>query len=133
MKKYEFTNELTEKAFKVYSDSSFIFWIDNNGDFFYSDNPQSEKVELGTLQDVINFLESFAEEEEEMEGRIVINEYGISVDYEVAENLMDGDLREKVAYDISPCTDQEFFDAYVKAHQKKFGETWELAKENPCY
>lgn len=132
MKKYEFTNELTEKAFKVYSDSSFIFWIDNNGDFFYSDNPQSEKVELGTLQDVINFLESFAEEEE-MEGRTVINEYGISVDYEAAENLMDGDLREKVAYDISPCTNQEFFDAYVKAHQKKFGETWELAKENPCY
>lgn len=132
MKKYEFTNELTEKAFKVYSDSSFIFWVDNNGDFFYSDNPQSEKVELGTLQDVINFLESFAEEEE-MEGRMVKNEYGVNIDYEVAESLMDGDLREKVAYDISPCTDQEFFDAYAKAHQEKFGETWELAKENPCY
>lgn len=131
MKKYEFTNELTEKAFKVYSDSSFIFWVDNNGGFFYSDNPQSEKVELGTLQDVINFLESFAEEE--MEGRMVKNEYGVNIDYEVAESLMDGDLREKVAYDISPCTDQEFFDAYAKAHQEKFGETWELAKENPCY
>lgn len=44
MKKYEFTgtNELTEKAFQVYSDSSFTFW--KNGDtFFYSDNLNSEK------------------------------------------------------------------------------------------
>lgn len=64
MKKYEFDeNELTEKAFAVYSDSSFTFWVDNNEDFFYSDNPQSEKVELGKIQDVIDFLESFAEEE----------------------------------------------------------------------
>lgn len=64
MKKHEFTgtNELTEKAFEVYSDSSFTFWADN-GIFFYSDNPKSEKVELGTLQDVIDFLESFSGEE----------------------------------------------------------------------
>lgn len=65
MKKYEFSErELTANAFAVYSDSSFTFWADNNGDFFYSDNPQSEKVELGKIQDVVNFLESFAEEEE---------------------------------------------------------------------
>ena len=61
MKRYEFTNtgELTERAFAAYSDSSFTFWVDN-GDFFYSDNPKSEKVELGTIQDVIEFLESWA-------------------------------------------------------------------------
>ena len=65
MKKYEFSeHELTANAFAVYSDSSVTFWDDNNGDFFYSDNPQSEKVELGKIQDVVNFLESFAEEEE---------------------------------------------------------------------
>ena len=64
MKKYEFSNELTEKAFSVYSNSSLTFWIDDSGEFFYSDNPQSEKVELGKIQDVIDFLESFAEEEE---------------------------------------------------------------------
>lgn len=63
MKKYEFTgtNELTKKAFTVYSDSSFTFWKD--GDRFYcSDNPNSEKVELGTVADVIEFLEQFADQ-----------------------------------------------------------------------
>lgn len=62
MKKYEFsgTNELTEKAFRVYSNSSFTFWKDGDT-FYYSDNSNSEKVELGTLEDVNEFLEQFAE------------------------------------------------------------------------
>ena len=62
MKKYEFTgtNELTKKAFQVYSDSSFTFWKDSDN-FYYSDNPNSEKVELGTLEDVNEFLEQFAD------------------------------------------------------------------------
>lgn len=62
MKKYEFTgtNDLTRKAFQVYSDSSFTFWKDGNT-FFYSDNPNSEKVELGSLDDVNEFLEQFAD------------------------------------------------------------------------
>lgn len=62
MKRYEIagTNELTEKAFQVYSDSSFTFWKDGNT-FFYSDNPNSEKVELGSLEDVNEFLEQFAD------------------------------------------------------------------------
>ena len=29
--------------------------------FYYSDNPNSEKVELGALEDVNEFLEQFAE------------------------------------------------------------------------
>lgn len=62
MKKYEFsgTDELTEKAFQVYSDSSFTFWKDSDN-FYYSDNPNSEKVELGTLEGVNEFLEQFAD------------------------------------------------------------------------
>ena len=62
MKRYEFTgtNELTEKAFQVYSDSSFTFWKDGET-FFYRDNPTSEKEELGTLEDVNEFLQQFAE------------------------------------------------------------------------
>lgn len=62
MKRYEFTgtNELTEKAFQVYNDSSFTFWKDGET-FFYSDNPSSEKVELGSREDVNEFLEQFAE------------------------------------------------------------------------
>ena len=46
MKKYEFSeHELTSKAFAVYSDSSFTFWTDEDGTFYRSDNPYSEKVE----------------------------------------------------------------------------------------
>lgn len=62
MKKYEFTgtNELTEKAFEAYSNSSFTFWKDEDT-FFYSDNPSSEKVKLGTLANVNEFLEQFAD------------------------------------------------------------------------
>lgn len=61
MGKYEFSgsSELTEKAFQVYSDSSFTFWKEGDN-FYYSDNPSSEKVELGSLADVIEFLEQFA-------------------------------------------------------------------------
>lgn len=60
MKKYEFVNELTEKAMDVCNNSSFTFWQDKAGTFFYSDNPKSEKVELGTLENVNEFLEQFA-------------------------------------------------------------------------
>jgi len=62
MKKYEFTgtNELTEKSFEAYSNSSFTFWKDGDT-FFYSDNPSSEKVKLGTLANVNEFLEQFAD------------------------------------------------------------------------
>lgn len=46
---------------------------------------------------------------------------------------MDDDLREELNADLAPCTEQEFFEAYAKAHEAKFGDEWELAKENPCY
>lgn len=51
MGKYEFSGsgELTEKAFQVYSNSSFTFWKEGDT-FYYSDNPSSEKVELGSRE-----------------------------------------------------------------------------------
>jgi hypothetical protein len=52
MTRYEFTtDELTKKAFAVYSDSSFTFWKDGDV-FFYSDNPNSSKVKIGTFRTV---------------------------------------------------------------------------------
>lgn len=67
-------------------------------------------------------------------GTVVINEFGVGIYYIVAVHLMDDELCEELSrsfvYDCSP---QEFFDAYCIAHQKKFGEVWELAKPNPCY
>lgn len=61
MEKYEFNkSELTEKVFAAYSDSSFTFWTDAAGTFYRSDNLNSEKVEVGTAEDVNEFLEMFA-------------------------------------------------------------------------
>lgn len=63
----------------------------------------------------------------------VKNNYGVEIDWNTAVNLMDDDLREELSADLAPCTEQEFFEAYAKAHDNKFGEAWELAKDNPCY
>ena len=63
----------------------------------------------------------------------VMNSYGTEIEWNAALALMDDDLREELSADLAPCTEQEFFEAYEKAHEAKFGEEWELAKENPCY
>ena len=63
----------------------------------------------------------------------VINRNGTEIDYESAVELMDDDVRESVAEELAPCTEQEFFTAYEFAHKKKFGEEWELSKENPVW
>lgn len=63
----------------------------------------------------------------------VKNEWGVEINFDIALNLMDEDIRETLNYKMAPCTNQELFDAYTKAHEEKFGEVWELAKKNPCY
>lgn len=62
---------------------------------------------------------------------MVINSNGTSIDYDAAVELMDDDLREEVAADLAPCTEQEFFTEYCKRHAVKFGALWELDKSNP--
>ena len=47
--------------------------------------------------------------------------------------MMDDEIREELARELSPCTDQEFFAAYEAAHAAKYGEAWELSNTNPCY
>ncbi len=68
-----------------------------------------------------------------MERKYVENEWGVKIDFDVAVSLMDDELREKVAYELSLSSDQEFFNKYAEAHEEKFGEEWELTKKNPCY
>ena len=63
----------------------------------------------------------------------VINMFGTKIDYEAAVMLMDDEIRESLHFKLAPCTEQEFFTAYEKAHAEKYGEQWELSKENPCY
>jgi hypothetical protein len=62
--KYEFAdNELrSQKAFEVYSNSDFTFYTDGIT-FFCADNPKSAPYYIGTIKDVVEFLEGFAEEE----------------------------------------------------------------------
>ena len=63
----------------------------------------------------------------------VLNISGTEIDYDAAVALMDDELCEELNGELAPCTEQEFLTAYEKAHAAKFGEAWELSKENPCY
>ena len=61
----------------------------------------------------------------------VINMNGTEINYETAVELMDDEIMENICGTVE--SEQEFFTAYEKAHVKKYGEEWELSKENPCY
>lgn len=63
----------------------------------------------------------------------VINMSGTEINFDAAVSLMDDEIREEIHADLAPCTEQEFFAAYEKAHAEKFGEQWELSKANPCW
>lgn len=43
-------------------------------------------------------------------------------EFSTFEQYMDDELRERVAWEISPCTDQEFLDRYVELHYETFAE-----------
>ena len=47
---------------------------------------------------------------------------GAPVDYDAAVMLMDDELREDLHAEMVPCTEQDFLEAYAKAHAEKFGE-----------
>lgn len=62
----------------------------------------------------------------------VFNINGVEIDFNVAVEFMDYEIRESVCIEFAPCTEQDFFTAYEKAHAARFGE-WELSKVNPVY
>ena len=68
-----------------------------------------------------------------MEKRIVLNQYDKEVDFEVAVNLMDDELREQIHQEFAPCTEQEFYNRYCKEHHNKFGEEFVIDMENGQY
>ena len=47
---------------------------------------------------------------------------GHEYDYNAAVNLMDRELCEELHMRFAPCSEQDFYDAYCKAHEEKFGE-----------
>lgn len=61
----------------------------------------------------------------------VINMSGTEINFDAAVNLMDDEIREAIYDELAPCTEQEFFAVYEKAHAEKYGEAWELSKANP--
>ena len=63
---------------------------------------------------------------EKQASQYVQDENGRTVDYAAAVEMMDDDLREQLHQEMAPCTNQEFFDAYVKAHAAKFGEKFQI-------
>lgn len=46
--------------------------------------------------------------------------------YEAAVNLMDDEIREELHNEMAPCTDLEFLEAYMKRHEEKYGEEFEI-------
>lgn len=63
----------------------------------------------------------------------VYNMYGTKIDYDVAVELMDDEIREDLASELVPCSKQDFFSAYEIRHVNKYNELWELSKLNPQY
>ena len=47
--------ELSKKAFEVYSNSDFVFYEYNNK-YYYADNSRETPIELGTIESVESFL-----------------------------------------------------------------------------
>jgi hypothetical protein len=56
-----------------------------------------------------------------MTKKIVCDQNGKSLDYDVAVHYMDDDIREDLHGKIAPCTDQYFYVQYCKAHFAKYG------------
>lgn len=55
---------------------------------------------------------------------VILN--GSEVDFEACVNLMDDEIREQLSAEMAPCEEQEFLDAYCKAHEEKYGEQFQI-------
>ena len=47
---------------------------------------------------------------------------GKEYDFESTTILMDREIREALHMEMAPCSEQEFFNEYIKRHYAKFGE-----------
>ena len=47
-------------------------------------------------------------------------------EFSTFENYMDDELRERVAWELSPCSDEDFMDRYVYLHYETFAEEFEI-------
>ena len=56
----------------------------------------------------------------------VFDWYGRAVDFEAAVSLMDDDIREELHEELSPYTEQRFFNAYLEQHYADYGEEFKI-------
>lgn len=52
--------------------------------------------------------------------------YGNKIDFETAVLYMDNEIREELHSKMSPCSEQEFYNAYAREHKRKFNEEFTL-------
>lgn len=64
---------------------------------------------------------------------LVINPYGLEIDWDAAVALMDDDIREELHASREWDTEEDFFRAYAAAHLARYGEPWELDGLNPVW
>ena len=52
---------------------------------------------------------------------------GCEVEFDACVVLMDDEICEELNFEMAPCTEQEFLDAYVKRHAEKYdGEQFQI-------
>lgn len=56
----------------------------------------------------------------------IVNLNGQEISYAAAEALMDDDIREELHRELAPCSEEEFLEAYCKAHKEKYGEEFRV-------
>ena len=56
----------------------------------------------------------------------IVNINGQEISYVAAEALMDDDIREELHRELAPCSEEEFLEAYCKAHKEKYGEEFRV-------
>ena len=114
---------LSDRARRIYDITDpfdiYEYEIDEGTRYAYTGG-YGEAINL-TFEQLNNELEEFA--------NIVCNAAGDEIDFPAAVQLMDDEIRERLHNELAPCTDQEFFDAYCEAHEEKYGEEFEPAKE----
>lgn len=67
--------------------------------------------------------DKYAEELKKVENMLVVNKRTGQVEYfETFEHYMDDELRERVAWELAPCSEEDFLDRYVYLHYETFAE-----------
>ena len=56
----------------------------------------------------------------------VVDWNGREIDFDAAVALMDDDICEELHEELSPCTEQRFFNAYLEQHYTDYGEEFTI-------